>query len=158
MIQKTNYILVTLICMTLLSCDKTDGLKRKLNGKYKIETYHKQCDNELFFEISNPGKINFTGKKTIQGSTEFSHTTYVGYFDYEYDTKDINGNIIKQTEKEIFKYAFPKISNGDFDTVLVEISFRQKDYNLFLERDGKGKIKAFKYYSNNNCFYEHIVE
>lgn len=160
MFRKINITL--LVILTFLSCKKTDGLKRKLKGKYNISSYESYCGSNPLFEISNPGKIEFTNKKTIQGSTNSQNKTYIGYFNYEYNISDVNGVSKTQSEKEIFIYSFAKHNIGDFDTTVVEISYNQYDYDLIIEKNENGEIIAFKYLTtSNNCnsgYIKHIVK
>lgn len=171
--KNVNLLLLINLLFFLSSCDKTDGLKRKLNGKYTIEKFTSfgevTCNSSNLgsftrFDISNPGKIEFTGKKTIQGAEGDPKPTYVGYLDYEYDIIDLYGNQLKQTEKKIFKYAFPQYINNsnDLDTVQIQIIFGYNTYDLLLEKDTKDRITKFIYkVSGNNCssvYEEHWVE
>lgn len=157
--KNSNLIyLFLIISFTFLSCDKTDRLKRNLNGKYTIEKFGLYCDGNNLYEITNPGIINFTGKKTIQGQTDTQTKTYIGYFEYEYNTTDINGKPIVQTEDEIFIYAFSPRSTGDFDTTVVELTYKKIDYELSLIKDSKDKIKKFQYSSGVECYFEHVVD
>ena len=130
----------------------------------KTECNQQDAGSYTRFELSNPGKIDFTGKKTIQGETENARQTYIGYIDYEYNTTDLFGNELKQTEKKIFKYGFPIFNYGssDTDTVEIQITIDTRDYDLKIEQNSKGKIIKFRYQTiGNQCrseFEEHYVK
>jgi hypothetical protein len=171
--KTVNLFLLIIFIILSNSCNKTDRLKRKLKGKYTIEKFTSfgevTCNSSNIgpftrFDISNPGKIEFTGKKTIQGGAGDPKPTYVGYLDYKYDITDLYGNQLKQTEKKIFKYAVQEqVYNAtDSDSVRIEIIFEFNSYDLMIEKDDKGKITKFLYKVNgDNCgniYEEHWVE
>ncbi len=146
-------------------CSKTHEVKRDLNGTYSISEISvdyfergNNCQNTNgdfnLYKIAEPGKIKFTGKKPIQGSSHSkTNKTYIGYFDFEYNITDADGVQRMQDEPLIFQYEFPLHSIGDYDTVQINI-IDNNNYlaDLILEKEGD-KIVAFKYQIfKNDCY------
>lgn len=156
---------VFLISSICLSCTKEQTVKREIKGTYDISELSVDyyvtgydCQSTIgdfnYYKAGNPGKIKFSGKKTIQASyASDSHKSYIGYLDFEYDVTDLDGNKRSQEEEIIFQYEFVELINGDFDTIKINI-ITENNYkaDLILEKEGNDII-AFKYQVfKNNCY------
>lgn len=156
-----NLVYILLSAALVMGCSKEKMLERKIKGNYKIEKYEVLLENiqgcsdvpeGISFSVSNPGKIDFTGKKAIDGpDVANTKRPFYGYFDYEFTTVDIFGNTIEKNEKEYFAYdVFPGQSGGG-DTLWSKIFIDGVDWDLKLIKDGS-RVKAISYDRLFGCY------
>ncbi len=166
--NKFRYIVIFLSILIFVGCSEKKKLKRKIDGTYEIVKVEQilvnknpnQCTGESTFvnySINNPGKLKFTGKKTVQGTANSaSYITYIGYMDYDYEVTDYFGNTIKMDEPFIFQYDFAAHSGGNItqgqDSMQAHVYLDRIEYDLKIEEEGK-KITKFSYTDNkSNCY------
>jgi hypothetical protein len=165
---KFRYSFIFLIILTFAACSDRKKLKRKIDGTYEIVKMEQilinknpnQCSGESTFvnySIDNPGKLKFTGKKTVQGAANsMSYTTYIGYMEYDFEVTNYFGNTIKMDEPFIFQYDFATHQGGNItagkDSIQAHIYIDRIEYDLEIEEMGK-KITKFSYtYKENSCY------
>ena len=163
--MKSFKFYIPLMILVLLSaCSDRYKIKNKIDGKYTITNYESrytnyfQCNglSDLVpYSIDNPGKLVFTGKKVIDGtSTSPSERPYYGYFEYEYDPSNYLSTPIagpgKKDVKKYFQYDVLE-TTGSVDSVGVWIYIDQVKYDLSYELDGN-KITKFKYSTFSGCY------
>lgn len=152
----------------IFSCKKSDELKpRNIKGKYETETFTHRVEyttcsnsaNKVFSTISKPGRIVFTGKKTIQGyERSITNPTYIGYFEYDdLTTKDDFGYEFKFENKEPFQYMFAESNMGDF----MRLYYHGIEQELKIEFDEKNNVSKITHYIPVDCgnhVFEHVVK
>lgn len=162
--MKLNISIVALlfIAFGIVSCDKTDGLKRKVGGKYDIGLTEFEyramsgCSDssKIIYSVTNPGRLVFTNDKVIQGAANtITFRPYVGYFEYDFETVDYFGNTVEMSDKTYFQYEFPTVEYGDSSVVEVFVYINYERLELLIEEDDKGNPVSFSYQNyNDNCF------
>lgn len=145
----------------LAACSKEQQLKRKIDGSYTVKNFSLQvqplpgCNETGYtsFSVDQPGKMVFTGKKTIDGPvSSASSRPYWGYLDYDFTTTNHDGKPVDYTERTYFQYEIVDGSGANGDTSFAAIFFDGVRYPLEIVYDGN-KVAAFKYrvQSGNAC-------
>ncbi|MDP4935409.1 MAG: hypothetical protein NWR30_11880 [Salibacteraceae bacterium] len=167
--MKLNISVVAFLFITfgIVSCDKTDGLKRKVGGKYDISLTENEyrarfnCGDtsKIIYSVLNPGRMVFTNDKVIQGpANTLTYRPYVGYFEYDFTLVDYFGQAIVYSDKTYFPYDFPTLENGDSNWVEPFIYMEGQRMELIIEEDDKGNPVSFSYKNyNDNCYWGYIT-
>lgn len=145
----------------LFSCTKEQIEERKIKGRYKIANYEldlnniQGCQNTvsgISFSVKDPGMVVFTGKKAIDGPDKAgTKRPFYGYFDFEYETTDIFGTKIAESERRYFAYDVFEGKSGGIDTLFSRIFIDGVDWDLSMTREG-GNVKSISYTRLTGCY------
>lgn len=169
--QLKNTLLLALLVLFTAACSKEQQLKRKIDGTYAIKTFTATytvlpgCTGQNFtsFAVENPGKMVFTGKKTIDGpSTAAGGRPYYGYLDYDVSTTNHLGQPVVIEDRTYFQYEILDGEGAGGDTTFAFIFFDGLKYDLEVVFDGND-IAAFQYRLNSGdpCYRaveSHLVD
>lgn len=169
---KFQFILAATLSILIVSCNDSEGLNRKLKGKYDIvlmeETLQAtgNCNgdypiDDVILSVNNPGRIVFTNDKVIQGSPQLNKSRpYLGYFEYDVNAINYYGDTVVFTNPEYFQYAFNTITSGNDDTIKAFIYMHNTKDELELQfnEDDKGNIiELIQYERGGQCYINHRI-
>jgi len=156
-----------IVALTISACDKTDGLKKKVGGKYDISLteneyrarYNCSDSSKIIYSVANPGRMVFKNDKVIQGpANTLTYRPYVGYFEYDFTVVDGLGETVKFSDKTYFQYDFPTLENGDSNLVEPYIYMDGQRMLLLIEEDDKGNPVSFSYKNyDDNCYWGYVT-
>lgn len=167
--MKFSFTVIALFALafSLISCDKTDGLKKKVGGKYDISLTENEyiarfnCgdSSKIIYSVVNPGRMVFTNDKVIQGpANSLTYRPYVGYFEYDFKVVDYFGDTVEYSDKTYFQYDFPTLENGDSNWIAPHIYIDYERLELLIEEDDKGNPVSFSYKNyNDNCYWGYVT-